>query len=138
MLDSKFIRIALLFVPALTALDAAAETLRVGPGQQFERPSQAAIVARDGDTVLITPGRYVDCAVWRFPGVIIAADVAPGLVAASASAASAKTRSTAPHDSNPGRGQVEITGPACGGKALFVTAAPRLTIIGITFRGAQV
>lgn len=87
---------------------AAAETLRVGPGQRFDRPSQAAAAARAGDTVLIAPGRYVDCATWRTPDLRIVADGGP----------------------------VEITGPVCGRKALFVTAAPRIEVVGITFRGA--
>jgi hypothetical protein len=92
----------------------APQTLRVGPGQRYERPSQAAAAASYGDTVLIAPGQYHDCAVWRRPGVTIMADGGPG---------------AAP---------VEILGPACDGKALFVTAAPRITIVGITFRGAKV
>jgi hypothetical protein len=96
-----------LLVAVLPSL-AAAETLRVGPGERFARPSQAAAVARPGDTVLIAPGRYVDCATWRTPDLTIRAD----------------------------GGAVEITGPVCGDKALFVTAAPRITISGIGFRGA--
>lgn len=104
-----------LLIPALAALSllggapSAAETLRVGRGERFSLPSQAAAAARAGDTVLIAPGQYTDCAIWRAPNLVIAA--APG-------------------------GPVEIAGPVCGDKALFVTAAPRITIDGITFRGA--
>ncbi|WP_270939017.1 right-handed parallel beta-helix repeat-containing protein, partial [Falsiroseomonas oryzae] len=83
-------------------------TLRVGPGERFDRPSRAAAAARPGDTVLIASGRYVDCATWRTPDLHIVADGGP----------------------------VEITGPVCGHKALFVTAAPRIEIVGITFRDA--
>ena len=101
-------RRALLLLVALWSGPASAETLRVGPGQRFERPSQAAAVARAGDTVRIAAGRYTDCAIWRAPGLRIMADGGP----------------------------VEITGPVCGSKALFVTAAPRIEIVGITFRGA--
>lgn len=89
--------------PALSA------TLMVGPGQRYAAPSAAAAAARPGDRIVIAPGRYRDCAIWRTADITIEAG------------------SGAP---------VEIDGPICGGKALFVTAAPRITIIGLTFRGA--
>lgn len=102
----RMLPLALLLVdPAI----AAADTLRVGPGARYSLPSQAAAVARAGDTILIAPGRYRDCAVWRVPDLTIAA--ARG-------------------------GTVEIFGPVCNDKALFVTAAPRIVIDGITFRDA--
>jgi hypothetical protein len=101
------IRLALLLALLLTA-PAAAETLRVGPGERFTVPSQAARVAQPGDRVVIAPGLYRDCAVWRAPDVTIEA----------------------------GGGEVVITGPICAQKALFVIAAPRVTVIGLTFRGA--
>ena len=88
---------------------AGAETLRVGPGERFQLPSQAAAAARPGDTVLIAPAAYRDCASWRVPGLTIAAM---------------------------GQGAVEISGPVCGDKALFVVAAPDITVSGITFRDA--
>lgn len=102
-------RAATLLLSLVLAAPAAAETLRVGQGERFATPSAAARVARDGDTVLIAPGTYRDCAVWRAAGLAISA--MPG-------------------------GAVEITGPVCGDKALFVTVGPRITITGITFRGA--
>jgi hypothetical protein len=93
----------------LLASPAAAErVLRVGPGEAFAVPSQAAAVARAGDRVLIAPGSYRDCATWRAAGLHIVAD----------------------------GGAVEISGPVCGDKALFVVAAPGITIEGLTFRGA--
>jgi hypothetical protein len=98
------------FCLVLVALPGWAETLRVGPAERFRTPSEAAGQARAGDRILITPGRYVDCATWRAPDLTI--EAAPG-------------------------GPVEITGPVCGDKALFVVAAPRLTIIGLTFLGAR-
>jgi hypothetical protein len=88
---------------------AAAEVLMVGPAQRFQRPSDAAAAARDGDTVRIDPGRYVDCAVWRAARIAIVAA---------------------------GGGEVEITGPVCDGKALFVISGPGVVVEGITFRGA--
>lgn len=101
-------RLALAGLLALGA-PAAAETLRVGPGEAFRLPSEAAAAAREGDTILITPGRYADCAVWRAARLTIAAA---------------------------GAGVVEITGPVCQGKALFVIAGPGILVDGITFRGA--
>ncbi len=98
----------LLLLLLLAAPAAGAERLlRVGPGEEFARPSQAAAVARDGDRVLIAPGRYADCATWRAPRLTIEA-----------------------------AGEAVIEGPVCGGKALFVIAAPDVTVIGLTFRGA--
>ncbi|MDD9917335.1 MAG: right-handed parallel beta-helix repeat-containing protein, partial [Rhodospirillaceae bacterium] len=43
----------------------APRTLRVGPGEEFKLPSQAAAFAVDGDTIEIKAGEYVDCATWR-------------------------------------------------------------------------
>ena len=91
---------------AFLASPAAAGVLRVSPGERFRVPSQAAAVARPGDTVLIAAGRYRDCAVWRAADLLIAAE----------------------------GGEAEITGPVCDGKALFVVAAPRITVRGLGSR----
>lgn len=99
----------LLAATACLATPARAATLSVGPGQRYAAPSAAAAAARPGDRIVIAPGRYRDCAIWTAPNITI--EAAPG-------------------------GAVEIEGPVCGGKALFVTAAPSITIVGITFRGA--
>lgn len=100
----KRLVLSLVLLPGL----AAAETLRVGPGERFGRPSAAALVAQAGDTVLVAPGRYIDCAIWQAPGITIRAD----------------------------GGEAEITGPVCAGKALFVVAAPDVVLEGFAFRGA--
>jgi len=84
--------------------------LRVGEGEPFALPSAAAAAAQDGDRVLIAPGRYRDCAVWRAPRVTI--EALPG-------------------------GAVELYGPVCAGKALLVASAPDLVVVGLTFRGAR-
>ena len=39
--------------------------LKVGPSRALKAPSAAASIARDGDTVEIDAGTYLDCAVWR-------------------------------------------------------------------------
>ena len=94
----------------VTATAAAAATLRVGPGAPIATLAEAARQARDGDEVLIAPGRYRTCAVWTADRLRIAAA---------------------------GPGVVEITGPVCAGKALFVIAGAAVTVDGITFRGAR-
>ncbi|MCO6417347.1 hypothetical protein JYK14_14400 [Siccirubricoccus sp. KC 17139] len=101
-------RLALGLALLLATWPAAAEVLRVGPGQRFARPSEAAAQARPGDRVLIAPGQYRDCAAWHTPDLRIEA----------------------------AGGEVVLQGPVCAGKALFVIAAPRVTIEGLTFRGA--
>ncbi|WP_291299246.1 hypothetical protein [Elioraea sp.] len=106
---SRVTAAAWFLLPALLAPSAfAADTLRVGPGERFAAPSAAAAAARPGDRIVIRAGRYVDCAVWRQPDLTIEAE----------------------------GGAVVITGPVCQGKALFVVAAPRVTITGLTFTGA--
>jgi hypothetical protein len=100
--------LAALALGIASAPPVAAATLRVGPGERFATPSAAAAAARPGDRILIRPGTYQDCAVWRTPDLTIEAEGGP----------------------------VVITGPVCQDKALFVVAAPRITISGLTFRGA--
>jgi hypothetical protein len=84
--------------------------LEVGPGHIMKLPSQAALVARDGDTVLIDPGTYDDCAVWRANRLTIAAR-APGVV---------------------------FAGKTCQGKAIFVINGNDVTVRGISFTHAAV
>lgn len=83
--------------------------LRVGPDEAFKRPSAAAAAAQSGDRIVIAPGIYRDCAVWKAARLTI--EAGPG-------------------------GPVEITGSTCGDKGLFVIAAPDAMVDGITFRGA--
>ncbi|HVC62264.1 MAG TPA: right-handed parallel beta-helix repeat-containing protein [Acetobacteraceae bacterium] len=85
-------------------------TLKVGPGHALKLPSQAARIARNGDTVLIDPGTYDDCAVWRASRLTIAAR-APGVV---------------------------FAGRTCEGKAIFVINGNDVTVRGITFTHAAV
>ena len=85
-------------------------TFRVGPGEQFTKPSEVVASLRSGDTVVISPGVYEDCAVWprRIRGLVIE-----------------------------GKGAT-ITGPSCAGKGLFVVLASDVVIRGLTFEGAKV
>jgi hypothetical protein len=85
-------------------------TLEVGPGRKLTLPSQAAFLARNDDTVLIDPGDYNDCAVWRANRLTIAAR-APGVV---------------------------FSGKTCQGKAIFVIDGSEVTVRGITFTHAAV
>jgi len=95
---------------ALLPCVAMPETLRVGAGEPIPTIAEAARRARDGDEVLIAPGRYRDCAVWTAARLRIAAA---------------------------GPGAVEVTGPVCQGKALFVITGAAVTVDGITFRDAR-
>jgi nitrous oxidase accessory protein NosD len=105
-------RIGLLLLALLLAAPATARTLQVGPGQPYKLPSAAIGDARDGDTVQIAAGRYVDCAVVRASNLVI-----EGL-GAGASAV--------------------LTGRICEGKALLVTAGKNITIRNLTLTDAHV
>ncbi len=94
---------------AACAGQAEPRVLAVGPGRAMAVPSQAAARARDGDRIVIDPGTYRDCAVWRANRLTIAA-AGPGVV---------------------------ITGPVCQGKALFVTDGAGITIVGLSFEHAR-
>lgn len=98
--------LALALLPAL----AAARTLQVGPDQPFPTPSAAARAAQDGDTILIAPGDYYDCTIWRQSGLTIAGS-APG---------------------------VTITDATCQGKALFVILGNDTAIRDLTLARARV
>jgi putrescine transport system permease protein len=94
----------------LIAGQARAATLTVGPDQPLTTPSAAAREAKDGDTVLIEPCTYYDCAVWKQNRLVIAG-TAPGVV---------------------------ITDLTCQGKALFVVAGDGVTIRDLTLARARV
>jgi hypothetical protein len=99
------------------AVPAAARTLQVGPGRPYERPSAAAVAAEDGDTVLIAPGEYFDCATWRADHLTIAA---------------------APPEAGAADAEVTITDAACGGKAAFVITGNGVTVRNIGFARIRV
>lgn len=89
-----------------------ARTLEVGAGKPFNAPSAAAAVAQDGDRVVIQPGEYFDCAVWR----------ANRLVIEGAGAAD----------------RVVVTDQTCQGKAIFVTVGNNITVRNLTLTRARV
>jgi hypothetical protein len=102
----RWLLVALLLVSG----EAAARTLSVGPHQPFPVPSAAARDAQDGDTVLIEPGEYYDCAVWTQSHLVIAG-AHPGVV---------------------------ITDTTCQGKALFVVTGDDTVIRDLTLARARV
>jgi hypothetical protein len=86
-----------------------ARTLLVGTLHELAAPSAAARVAADGDTILIDPGSYADCAVWHASHLTIAA-AGPGVI---------------------------LRDRVCQYKGIFVTPGDDLTVRGITFVGAR-
>jgi hypothetical protein len=98
--------LAIILLPSVSE----ARQLDVGPGRQFEVPSAAASASRPGDTIVIQPGEYFDCAVWTVNRLTIAG-AAPG---------------------------VTITDKTCEGKALFVMRGNDITVRNITLTRARV
>lgn len=96
--------------PALAAGPAMARILHVGPGEPYAMPSAAAASAEAGDTVLIAPGTYFDCAVWTASGLTIEGE---------------------------GEGAT-LTDKPCNGKAAFVVAGNDVTIRNLTFTRIRV
>jgi hypothetical protein len=91
---------------------AVAGTLHVGTASGYAAPSLAIAAARDGDTILIQPGQYADCAFVRASNVTI-------------------------EGVGPAAGVV-IDGRPCGGKALLVIAGRDVTVRNLTLAGAHV
>ena len=89
---------------------AQARVLEVGPGRELTAPSAAAAIARNGDTVRIYPGEYLDCAIWHASGLTIEG-AAPGVV---------------------------LSDTACAGKALFVIAGNATTVRDLTITRLRV
>jgi hypothetical protein len=90
------------------SLPAEGHVLRVGKGELYKKPSDAASSAEDGDTIEIKPGTYSDCAIWRASRLTIL-----------------------------GVGGVVVRDSSCEDKAIFVTKGHDITVQGITFTGAH-
>jgi hypothetical protein len=88
-----------------------ASTLEVGPQRTLKAASDAARVAADGDRIVIDPGQYFDCAIWRANGITI--EAAPG-------------------------GAVVFTDLSCAGKAAFVVEGSEVTLRGLSFTRMRV
>ena len=98
---------------ALASASAAAETLTVGRGEKYEKPSQAAKAAKDGDTIAIAAGTYKgDVCAWRADNLKIRG------------AGMDKT-------------VLDADGKICMGKGLWVVCGTNTTVEGISFRGAK-
>lgn len=93
-----------------TAEPSAGSVLDVGPSQRLRLPSQAAVIARPGDTIRIAAGEYADCAVWRASRVTIEGE---------------------------GAGAV-LAGKSCAGKGIFVIVGNDVTVRNMTFAHATV
>ena len=99
--------VAIMLVPA-----ADARILCVGPGREFAAPSAAIAASKDGDTVRIDAGKYIDCAIVATNHLTIEG------VGPNASAV--------------------ITDKVCGGKALLITNGANITIRNITLQNARI
>lgn len=107
---ATLVRVCLAAVPVLGCGQVAyARVILVGAHRLIKVPSQAATVARDGDRVVIDPGTYQDCSVWRASRLTIEA-AAPG---------------------------VTIAGKVCYERGIFVTAGAGITVRGIIFARAR-
>ncbi len=91
------------------AVPAQARVLLVGPQRAIQLPSQAAAIARDGDRIVIDPGIYRDCAVWRASNLVIEGR-APG---------------------------VTMSGRVCFERGIFIFAGNNTTVRNLAFAGAH-
>jgi len=105
------IRIGLLLFALACTAQAGARTLQVGPNQPYKLPSAAIGDARDGDTVRIAAGKYVDCAVVSANNLVIEG------TGADASAV--------------------LTDKTCSNRALLITAGTNITIRNLTLTHAR-
>lgn len=88
-------------------------TIKVGPGRAYRTPSEAAAVAKDGDTIEIDAGLYArDIAVWRQNNLTI--------------------RGVG------GMAHLEANGQSAQGKAIWVIQGDNTTLDHIEFSGAKV
>ncbi len=106
------------FASLLLVSSASARTLEVGPQRELKNPSDAARIAAEGDRIVIDPGEYFDCAIWRANGITIEA-------AGSGDTAGEVAR-------------VILTDRACAGKASFVIGGNDVTLRGLAFTRIRV
>ncbi len=108
----RFLLATLLTLCAGTSL--AAEIIQVGGASQVRTISQAAALARDGDTVVIAPGDYYgDVATWTQDSLTIRAGAG-------------------------GRVRLFAAGSHAQGKGIWVVSGGKVIVEDIDFRGARV
>ena len=97
-------------IAASTVLSASGlgRTLEVGSQRDLKNPSDAAVLAQDGDNILIDPGVYTDCATWRANNLTIE-----------------------------GEGDVTVRDQVCQDKAIFVISGSDVTVRAIEFAHAR-
>ena len=97
---------------AATVMSVSAATLKVGRGGRYERPSQAAKAAKEGDTVVIAAGEYRgDVCAWRANDLTIRGAGIDKTV-------------------------LDADGKICMGKGLWVICGTNTVVEGITFAHA--
>jgi pectate lyase len=102
--------VVLLVTLTVSPASCAVEALNVGPTRDLKLPSQAITRASPGETILIDPGIYTDCAIVKASNITIAGS---------------------------GAGVV-LTDKTCGGKAILVTRGDSITIRNLTLQHARV
>jgi parallel beta helix pectate lyase-like protein len=100
----------LVLLVACTAHQSRASVIDVGPTQPLKLPSEAAAIAKPGDTVRIAPGVYTDCAVWH-AGDLTIEGTGPGAT---------------------------IAGKSCAGKGIFILQGNDVIVRNLTFAHAAV
>lgn len=103
------------FLAVVSAIVPAAfsATIKVGPNESCKRPSAAARMAQDGDTIVIAAGEYKgDVCAWRANNLTI-------------------------RGAGIGKTVLDADGKICMGKGLWVVCGVNAKIEGITFKGAK-
>ncbi|MHB1035457.1 MAG: right-handed parallel beta-helix repeat-containing protein [Pirellulales bacterium] len=93
---------------------APAATLKVGPGKQFTKPSQAIQAAKDGDTIEVDSGTY------------------------SGDVATIRANHLTIRGVGDGRAKLAADGKDVGGKGIWVVTGSDLTVENVEFSGARV
>jgi hypothetical protein len=88
----------------------ASSVLDVGPSQQLKLPSQAAAIARPGDTIRIDAGEYADCAYWHADKLTIEGESAGAV----------------------------LSGKSCAGQGIFIIGGSDVTVLNLSFVHAAV
>ncbi len=100
----------IVLLTACSAEPSTGSVLNVGPSRQLKLPSQAAAIAKPGDTIRIDAGEYADCAIWRASQLTIEGE---------------------------GAGAV-LAGKSCADKGIFIIGGSDVTVRNITFAHAAV